>query len=429
MRHYKLRTYRPLLAIFVLVAFASSCQPEDAPAGRSSDGDGDGVPEISDLCPSTPPNVAVDAGGCRLGLASDTVLSRLPGFGGSDSSSLRHTGSVLPSPGDTTPPPGFVRMEVFFGTDRRPLDVTGTAAFYGKEIDSKLHFGSVVVSIPKRHAPGAVETPSLSCFGAGMDPAEHVALLEIHPLDRPVWATRLRSALENSREPEALVYIHGYKRSFERAARTAAQLAFDVNFPGVPLLYSWPSNDEMGDYTADYQATEETTLHLADFLNEVVEQTGAGLVHVIGHSLGNQALMNALEVISAARTDTLFENLILSAPDVSARVFVDQLAPRIIGTAARTTLYARSPDRALQISETLRESRRLGQAGDSIVVLEEMDTIDASKVDADFIGHGYTLTTKTAIDDLFMLLVNGHSPSKRNLDALSKGELVYWGLR
>ena len=63
------------------------------------------------------------------------------------------------------------------------------------------------------------------------------------------------------------------------------------------------------------------------------------------------------------------------------------------------------------------------------MVLEEMDTIDASKVDADFIGHGYTLTTKTAIDDLFMLLVNGHSPSKRNLDALSKGELVYWGLR
>jgi len=320
-------------------------------------------------------------------------------------------------------------MEVFFGTDRRPLDVTGTAAFYGKEIDSKLHFGSVVVSIPKRHAPGAVETPSLSCFGVGTDPAEHVALLEIHPLDRPVWATRLRSALASSREPEALVYIHGYNRSFERAARTTAQLAFDVNFPGVPLLYSWPSNDETGDYAADYEATEETTLHLADFLREVVEQTGARRVHVIAHSLGNQALMNALAVISEDRTDTLFENLILSAPDVSARVFVDQLADKIMRTAARTTLYVRAPDRALRIAQTLRESRRLGQAGDSIVVLEKMDTIDASKVDTDFIGHGYTLTTKTAIDDLFMLLVNGNPPKNRNLDALSKGDLAYWGLR
>ena len=216
---------------------------------------------------------------------------------------------------------------------------------------------------------------------------------------------------------------------FERAARTAAQLAFDVNFPGVPLMYSWPSNDDTADYTADYQATEETTLHLADFLGEVVEQTGVRRVHVIAHSLGNKALMNALEVISAARGDTLFENLILSAPDVSARVFVNQLAPRILGTAARTTLYARSPDRALRISENLRESRRLGQAGDSIVVLEEMDTIDASRVDTDFIGHGYTLTTKTAIDDLFMLLVNGLSPNRRNLDAVSKGDLSYWALR
>ena len=214
MLYYKSHIHKPLLATALLVTVAWSCRPDDAATSRSSDSDGDGVPEISDLCPSTPPDVAVDAGGCRMALASDTVLSRLPGFGGSDTASLRPTGSVLPSPGDTAPPPGFVRMEVFYGTDRKPVPTGTGLPAYGKEIDSELHLGSVVVSIPKRHAPGAVETPSLSCFGVGPDPAEHVALLDIQLLDRPTWVTRFRSALENSTEPEALVYIHGYKRSF-----------------------------------------------------------------------------------------------------------------------------------------------------------------------------------------------------------------------
>ena len=318
---------------------------------------------------------------------------------------------------------------MFYGTDREPTGNTEPRRFYGSD-RGELSFGSVMVSIPKRHAPGALEAPTVSCFGAGRDPTQHVALLELRPLDRPVWLDRLRAAFESSKEPEALVYIHGYRRSFEVAARRAAQLAFDLNFPGVPLLYSWPSKDEIEDYIADYQAVEETTLHLADFLQEVTRNTGARRVHVIAHSLGNRALTNALQVIAAdPPASPVFSNIILSAPDVSAAVFVEQIAPRIQGIARRTTLYASSPDKALQASESLRQSRRLGQAGETIVVLEGMDTIDASRVDTDWIGHGYIATTKQVIDDVFMLLTHDLPPADRNLEPLEKGDLTYWALR
>jgi esterase/lipase superfamily enzyme len=269
----------------------------------------------------------------------------------------------------------------------------------------------------------------MSCFGTGRDPAKHVALLALQPLDRAVWKRRLQTALENSREPEALVYIHGYKSSFDEAARRAAQLAFDLSFPGVPILYSWPSKDDLTDYVADFEAVEETTFHLADFLTQVARNTGARRVHVVAHSLGNRALTNALQVMAMSPGAPGFSNLVLTAPDVSARLFEEHIGPRIMGFAERVTLYASSLDKALRIAERLRQSRRLGQAGETILVLEGMDTIDASRVDTDWIGHGYIATTKQVIDDLFMLLRHDLPPADRNLEQVKKGDLVYWALR
>jgi esterase/lipase superfamily enzyme len=47
------------------------------------------------------------------------------------------------------------------------------------------------------------------------------------------------------------VFTHGYNVSFEEAARRAAQLAFDLNFRGRVVLFSWPSCGSLLGYGAD----------------------------------------------------------------------------------------------------------------------------------------------------------------------------------
>jgi len=41
---------------------------------------------------------------------------------------------------------------------------------------------------------------------------------------------------------DALLFIHGFNVSFEDGCRRAAQIAYDIKFPGPVFLYSWPSH-------------------------------------------------------------------------------------------------------------------------------------------------------------------------------------------
>jgi len=57
-----------------------------------------------------------------------------------------------------------------------------------------------------------------------------------------------------------------------------------------------------------------------------------------------------------------------------------------------------------------------------------MDTIDASRVHADALGH--TLFGNQAfLADLAALLAEGKSPVERRLLAVQQGELTYWRFR
>lgn len=40
---------------------------------------------------------------------------------------------------------------------------------------------------------------------------------------------------------EAFVFVHGFNVPFHEAAKRTAQMAFDMHFEGLPILYSWPS--------------------------------------------------------------------------------------------------------------------------------------------------------------------------------------------
>jgi esterase/lipase superfamily enzyme len=131
-------------------------------------------------------------------------------------------------------------------------------------------------------------------------------------------------------------------------------------------------------------------------------------------------------LLGSLRKQCIFKNVVLTAPDIDSADFVNML-PHIKKTSGKLTLYASSNDRALSLSSRIHANSRAGEAGPNILVQRGIDTIDASNVRTDFIGHSYYGDHRTVINDLFQLLKHGFLPSKRaGLQPVKKGKLSYW---
>ena len=193
-----------------------------------------------------------------------------------------------------------------------------------------------------------------------------------------------------------------------------AQLACDLKFLGVPILYSWASAADPGRYSKDEETVGLTVKRLTPFLSKLLQSSGAEQIHLIAHSMGNRALVNALDRLAVTQNleRKPFRQVVLTAPDV-AREDVEPLIQAASDKAERVTLYASSKDKALGLSSVKHDYERLGKVYGYPYVLEGMDSIDESKVKTDFWGHGVFATVRTVLGDLSALIADGKPPSKR----------------
>jgi hypothetical protein len=61
-----------------------------------------------------------------------------------------------------------------------------------------------------------------------------------------------------------------------------------------------------------------------------------------------------------------------------------------------------------------------------MLILRPVDSVDASKVDTDLIGHSYYGDNTTVLSDLFCVL-RGQPPDGRSrLRAFKRGDVPYW---
>ncbi len=299
---------------------------------------------------------------------------------------------------------------------------------YGNE-RGELEMGICEVSIPERHEVGAVERPSVFRLELQEDPRRHVVVLGIEEQPADEFFAGLRDRVGTSHKKEAFVFVHGFNTTFEEAAHRTAQLAYDLRFDGAPIFYSWPSQGELIQYSIDETNADWTVPHLKEFLVAVAKRSGAQSVHLIAHSMGNRALTSALQRISYEMRDELplFHELVLTAPDIDAQVFEQDIVPAILPTAERVTLYASSNDEALKLSKTVHGYRRAGDSGSDLMVIPGVDTIDVSTVDTSLIGHLYYGDNATVIADMLDLINRSKPPSLRPwLQPRHLGELMYW---
>jgi esterase/lipase superfamily enzyme len=326
-------------------------------------------------------------------------------------------------------------VKVFFGTDRKE---DASALDLGKrftaEWDDVLQLGSVKVSLPPNpnRKMGELPRPSWIRLQFKEDPDKHVVLTEVTCLGKKTFFERLNRALNVKSRPTAFVFAHGYNVTFKTAALRTAQIAVDTGLESVPIFYSWPSSGKVKSYVSDEQKADWTRANLLTFLDLLATSTPAEEIVVIAHSMGARPATWALGRLLARRPEFRhrFRELILAAPDIDAAVFKRDILPELAPLSARMTLYASAKDRALAASHAIHGGPRAGDAGGDIVVASGLETVDATAIDTDFLGHSYVATTRPLITDLSCLLgLNARAPDRKWLDAVSQGGNIHWVFR
>lgn len=330
-------------------------------------------------------------------------------------------------------PDGVVFVPVFYGTSRAWRGGDDPAECY-TTARAELAFGVVHVSVPANHKVGELETPRWWRFERKENPERHFTLLRIMRLAEAEFVGQARETVAALDRPEALLFIHGYNVPFASAAQRAAQLAVDLKFDGPVLLYSWPSLGDARLYTADEATVEFCRPHLEQFIRIAMTQMGAGSLHAIAHSMGNRPLASALERLKPTELPAgaaILRQVVFAAPDVDRDVFL-QLAASFRAHAHRCTLYASSNDLALKLSKALHRYPRAGDAAPSLVIVDGVDTIDASEVDTSLfgLGHSYFAQKRSILSDLYHLLHDGLPPDQRfDVTAAENAGGHYWKYR
>ncbi len=334
-------------------------------------------------------------------------------------------------------PPGAVgerqlnTVRVFFGTSRAKEDNQPLKTLFGTE-RGELVVGELEVSLPPTHAEGDIERPKWWRFELSEDPDKHVVLQAITPWPMSSFRKNLGEALAKDPQGATFLFIHGFNVSFHEAALRTAQMAWDLRLTTAPLMFSWPSQGKVSRSAYDTDETNVvwTVPHLQTFLREVTQQSGAKKIHVIAHSMGNRALVQALQGFERPNNRPRFNQIILAAADIDAEIFKDQIAPGVMAAGQRVTIYASDHDLALKASKDMNGYKRVGDAGGGApIIIPGIDTVDASAVRTDFLGHSYFAEEVELLKDIRLLLQTGASAAARKLRRQTTGLAEFWSVK
>ncbi len=303
--------------------------------------------------------------------------------------------------------------------------------------DYPLHLGSARVSIPASHKPGRFEQPQLIHFEFVESPEKHIVLYSLKVEDTSsAWFEELSTATQYSPTRDSFVFIHGYNVRFIDALKRTAQLASDLELKGPAICYSWPSHGNVAAYTADEASVSWSAPHFEQLLLDLKSRTQCERLHVIAHSMGNRALLQAIERISLrqkaenSQSPKLIDSLVMAAPDVDLAEFSSRYVQPLQSTSARTTLYFSDSDRALLLSAGIHGAPRLGLLRDHLQSFAGIDSIYVGPQGGLSLGHAYYGDDPAVIEDLKHLLQDGQSAAERALlrSATNSSGVSFWKL-
>lgn len=171
------------------------------------------------------------------------------------------------------------------------------------------------------------------------------------------------------RQGRVLLYVHGYRETFETTSKDAAQIARMTGFDGPVIEYSWPSQGEVLKYAVDETNMYHDVRNFREFLRTLADKAWMKEIVIVSHSLGARLVIPAVGTVDrisrrADRTGNI-SNIILASPDIDRETFErniveEVLSPDRVAQGRHITIYVSAKDRALAVSRAVHGYPRLG---------------------------------------------------------------------
>jgi esterase/lipase superfamily enzyme len=194
---------------------------------------------------------------------------------------------------------------------------------------------------------------------------------------------------------DVLIYVHGFKQTFETAALDAAHLSDAIKFRGRTMVFSWPSKAGLFDYAYDRDSAMWSRDGFERVLQSIVAVPGASRIHIVAHSMGTMLTLESLRELYAQNGDTVAGRIgavVFAAPDIDMDVFSSAIN-RVGPLARKITVITATNDRALALSGRIAGGMtRVGAAEKAAIERLGVRVIDASESGWGIINHDLFLS-------------------------------------
>lgn len=275
--------------------------------------------------------------------------------------------------------------------------------------------------------PGAVESVDLigtAGAAADLNAADHAFVAAID-----AW-------LERSRNREIIVYVHGYRVTFDEVA---VQMASFSHYLGgeATVTFQWPTGTMFWNYVTDCPRARRYIPDIARLVT-LLAATKAEHVNVMAYSCGSPLLASALAELRARHADLdhaalqqrfRLGNVIFAASDVDLKTFAREHVAPSLDLARQVIVYYSQLDRALGFSALIAGASRLGQPDLSDLTVDDLRVFSANPrfhaVDVSMVrgahemggmkGHGYWYANDIISTDVALSLRYPIPPANRCL--------------
>ena len=309
---------------------------------------------------------------------------------------------------------------------------------YGNQFGTTPEYGSCFVQLPHRDAGKEVQVKKSSsiqklipvAFQKKADSSIEASGPQVE-VDRPrllqqnIFFSKLEKQIENSRQRDVLLFVHGFNVDYEAAVTRTVQIAADLPFNGAIISYSWPSQGGLKNYKTDGSVVDQSVPAFAEFLTEMGGRLPNDVrINIVVYSMGNRLVLRSLERLPRQfSTPKRFANIVFCAPDVGVSEFRDKVE-YAKSMSENVTLYCCMNDAALNTSYILNGEDRAG-APNVPIIIDGVETIECALHDTSLLGHSYYGSNPAILRDLFAILKEQTPAAER--EWLRKNKIPFTG--
>jgi esterase/lipase superfamily enzyme len=333
----------------------------------------------------------------------------------------------------------------FFVTNRRMEGQEGRLEDrFGSTREAALRFGLFDTGIEPSLGIGMLVNPT------DWFQNEEIQLHQVRALEQAAFVEELRSQVLQSPYRSLLINVNGFRERFPSALRKTAFLAHVLDVDSPLLVFDWPGDQGSTPrgYRRAQRVARESGEELARAIELIVREVQPERLWLLANSMGGEVVASAFTLLyeeaDLADPETEFEDVVLTAPDISHEQFGDQFEEEINALTRNLTVYVSSNDRALLMSRVLNRGRRLGEstvdpanpdqhdeAASALEMVEpgsdRVTLVDVTPVNRTRNFHNFSLETPEFFDDLFLRLTNAETPRSRlQYRVRTPGGAEYW---